>query len=86
MNRDALVQMFKDNNVQGILYMEYLEHSNLDKQTYNWFEHFMLKIQFQLKLGGLDYNNYINYVVSEIRNKYNLMFVFNKQDQVIKIY
>lgn len=27
LNRDALVQMFKDNNVQGILYMEYLEHS-----------------------------------------------------------
>ena len=85
MNRDALVQMFKDNNVQGILFQEYLEHSNLEKRSHIYFQQLLMMIQHKLVQLGISFNEYTNYVIQEIRNKYAIMFVFNDKQQVIQV-
>lgn len=86
MNRLDLANKFKNNDVQGILYLEFLEHCHLNKQSYPWYQQFMMKMQLHCLSMQIDFNQYIAHVISEIRNKYVIMFVFNKQQQVIHAY
>ena len=74
MNRGRLLEQFKNNNALGILQMQFSEHSDI--RNYNSFMH---AIDALCNERGILINQYIDHTLMMIRNKYEIIFVFNKE-------
>lgn len=82
MNRPELIKLFVNNDVQGILYLEYLEYASEKDKSIVGYNRFITIIQ---NILGMNINNFINYVLGQIREKYNIIFIFDKNDKILKI-